>query len=82
MSESGSSAPAIRKSQCAQQKVIGQLPQYRTHGVIPVFRGKAPDGPRVRGSPYKDNDTWGIMEKMWGEVRSGRILLLSTESIG
>ena len=58
------------------------LIQYRAHGVIPVFRGKAPVGAHWRGFPYKDEDTWQIMANLRKDVRAGRILLAPTAPIG
>ena len=66
MAESRGLVPGVLRGRGVEKSVTDQLAQYHTKGAIPVFRGKAPVGPRVRGSPYKEEDTWGIMGELWG----------------
>ena len=82
MKETRGLAPGIRQRRGAGQEVIEKVLQYRAQGATPVFRCKAPAGPRVRGFSYNDGDTWAIMEKLWNDVRGWGILMMSTSSIG
>ena len=62
-------------------ELAGQVIDYHSMGVIPVYRGGAPPTPRVRGFPYKPKQSLEIMEKLRKDVRQGRISVCATKSI-
>ena len=62
-------------------ELVGQVIDYHSRGVIPVYRGGVPQTPSVRGFPYKSKQSLEIMEKLWENVRLGRILVRTTKSI-
>ena len=62
-------------------KLIDQVIDYHSRGVIPVYRGGSPPTPRVRGFPYKKQQSMEIMGKQWKDVRNGRMLVCTSRTI-
>ena len=62
-------------------QLVAHVKDYRTRGVIPVYRVPDPQTPRVRGFPYKETQSFDISTKNWNDVRAGRILICSTHAI-
>ena len=62
-------------------KLVDQVIDYHSRGVIPVYRGGSPPTPRVRGFPYKKGQSMGIMGKLWKDVRNGRMLVRTSRTI-
>ena len=61
--------------------VANPIIDYHTRGAIPVCRRTAPPAPRVRGVPYRRRQSVDIMEKIWKDVRNGRISARRTYAI-
>ena len=61
--------------------LVAKIQDYRTRGVLPVYRGAEPSTPRVRGSPYKHRQSFDIISKIWRDIRAGRILVCSTRTV-
>ena len=76
--------PLLAGLKCWRDKapeLIDQAMDYRNRGVIPVYRGGQPPTPRARGFPYKPKQSLEIMEKLWKDVRLGRMLVCTTRTI-
>ena len=62
-------------------QLVDQIIDYHSRGVIPIYRGGSPPTPRVRGFPYKKQQSMEIMEKLWKDVRNGRMLVCTSRTI-
>ena len=71
----------LKKLQLSDSYMVRPIIDYRTRGVIPVYRGSEPPSPRVRGSPYKHSQSVGIIGKVRNDVRNGRILVRSARTV-
>ena len=81
--EARGATPGVMQIHGVDPDVVPRLPHRRTRGAIPVFRGPAPTGPRVREFPYREDASLEITGGgcHWEDVRTGGILLLSTATM-
>ena len=59
-----------------------QIVQLHTIGAPPCFRGQPPGGPRPCGLPYDESKTVEMVEKIWKDVRQGRVLVITPHVAG
>ena len=73
----------------AAQELLGfdtdlrnQISQLHTIGALPHFHGQPPEGSRRSGLPYEETKTVGMVEKIWKDVRQGRVLVITSRVAG
>ena len=62
--------------------LVGQVTDYRTRGVIPVYRGATPPIPGLEGWPSKKRHSLDVISKLRKGVENGRISFRIMYTIG
>ena len=60
----------------------GRIAQLHTIGALPFLHGKSPENPMPLGLPYDASKTAEIVQKLWKDVREGRVLISTPHVAG
>ena len=63
-------------------KLGGEVQEIHRLGVCPVFRGDTPKGERERGFPHGRGQSPEIVEKLWKDVKGGKMFICSARTVG
>ena len=65
-----------------QPELMEKITQMRAIGALSHFRGDAPTEPRPIGPPYDPSKTVDMVDKIWKDVKAGRVLVVSSKAVG
>ena len=72
----------INQNRSRIPQLAAEMEEIMRIGVTANYSRPPPSIPRRKGSPYKDKDSLEIVEKLWADVRKGRIFICGTKCIG
>ena len=74
-------ADGLRAVSSVDPVLVNHVIDYRTRVAIHVYRGWGPPANRGLGAPYKKRQRLDIISELWKDVRNGRMMVCSTNSI-